>query len=407
MTMSLYYYTARNAEGQAVRGSLEAAGGDAALASLRTRALFVTSLSSARSANGRLTAGFQMGAIRQGSLVAFFRSFATLISAGVPMRRALAVGVEQAGDARFREALSAVRADVDAGTPLSLAMSKRPKEFAPIFVAMIHAGEAGGVLDEVLERLAQFVERERVIRKRLASALTYPAIVAVSAAVLITFLLSSIVPMFASLYAQLHVELPPATAALLQVGRSARAPHVWMLLGAIGAPAVLTAGHALRSGPGRTLIDKAKLRIPIVGPILRKTAVARLTRMLGSLLKSGVNLVTAIDVASDVVANRAYIASLDDVRRSLREGEAFAQPLRQSRLYEPLMIQMIAVGEETGTLDAMLLRIAEYYELDVETAVSALGSTLEPVLILALGGVVGFIVFSIFIPLYTLIGNIK
>lgn len=407
MSSSLYYYTARNAEGQAVRGSLQASGGDAALASLRTRALFVTSLTSARSVTGVLTAGLQLGRIRHGALVAFFRSLATLISAGVPMRRALAIGVQQAGDSRLREALNAVSADVDLGMPLSRAMSKRPKEFSPPFVAMIRAGEAGGVLDEVLERLAQLTERERAIRKRLASALTYPAIVAVSAAGLILFLLSSIVPMFASLYEQLHVELPRATAILLVIGQSTRAPNIWLLVFAAAVPAALISALVMRSDWGQLFFDTNKLRIPIFGIILRKAAIARLMRMLGSLLKSGLDLVSAIDAASDVVGNRAYALSLVNVRRALREGEPLAPTLSQSDLYDPLVAQMITVGEETGTLDSMLLRVAEYYELDVETAVSALGSTLEPVLILALGGVVGFIVFSIFIPLYTLIGNIK
>lgn len=407
MTQALYYYTARDAEGLPVRGALEATSGDTALASLRTRALFVTSLTSACSARGLLTSRLHAGTVRKGALVAFFRSFATLIGAGVPMRRALAVGIKQSSDARLREALSAVSADVDSGLPLSVAVSKRPKEFAPFFVAMIRAGETGGVLDEVLERLAQFTERERASRKRLVSALTYPALVASTALALIVFLLSSIVPMFASLYAQLHVELPPATALLLEIGYRARAPHILLLSGALIVAAASVSALALRTSSGQLFVDTNKLRIPVMGAILRKSALARLARTLGSLLKSGVGLVTSIEVATDVVGNRAYAKNLHEVRQGLRAGDPFAYILGQSPLYDPLLTQMIVVGEESGTLDSMLLRVAEHYELDVETALSALGSTLEPVLILALGGAVGFIVFSIFIPLYTLIGSIK
>lgn len=407
MTASLYYYTARNPEGLAVSGALAAQSYAEALASLRTRALFVTSLTSARSAGGMLRARFTFGAVRKGSLAALFRTIATLISAGVPIRRALEVGAKQCTDARLKEALGAVGADVESGMPLSLALSKRPKEFAPFVVAMIRAGETGGVLEEILERLATVTERDRANAKRLSSALTYPALVAATAVVLIVFLLSSIVPMFASLYAQLHVELPSATAALLAVGENARDPRSWMSAALIAGAAVTIAGLAMRTPSGRALTERAMLRIPIVGAILRKATVARLVRTAGSLLKSGVGIVTAIEVAADVVGNHAYVTNLRDVRQALREGDSLAQPLSSSQLYDPLVIQMIAVGEETGTLDAMLLRIAEYYELDVETALSALGSTLEPALIVVLGGVVGFIVFSIFIPLYTLIGSIK
>ncbi|GAC1388852.1 MAG: type II secretion system F family protein [Vulcanimicrobiaceae bacterium] len=404
---SLYYYTARNAEGSFVRGAIEAATDAAALTSLRTRALFVTSLLPANSAKGLFAATLHLGPVKPGAVVAFFRSFATLISAGVPMRRSLGVAIQQCTDKRLAEALKAVLTDIEGGSTLSNAMAKRPKEFSSFFVAMIRAGEFGGVLDEVLERLATFMERDRATRKRLASALTYPGIVALTAVILIVFLLSSIVPMFASLFDQMHVELPPTTAFLLALGAAFRTFPFWTGTVVCIGSVILLASRLVSTQRGRLFWDSQKLRIPIFGTLMRKSALARLARMLGSLLRSGVGLVFALEVVADIVGNAAYEQNVADVRQALREGDPLAEPLAQSRLYDPLIVQLVRVGEETGALDAMLLRIAEYYELDVETALATLGSTLEPLLIVGLGTVVGFIVFSIFIPLYTLIGSIK
>lgn len=404
---SVYFYTARNAEGAFVRGSIEASSDHGALAGLRTRALFVTSLVAATSPRGLLASSIQFGPVRHAVLVTFFRSFATLIGSGVPMRRALEVTIDQCTDKRLSEALNAILTGIEGGSALSDAMAKRPREFSELYVAMIRAGELGGVLDEVLERLASFLERDRTLRKRLSAALTYPAIVALTAGGLVVFLLSSIVPMFASLFEQMHVDLPPTTSLLLSLGRAFQNGPFWLLCGAFALSMTLAALRFKRTQAGLLRWDRSKLKIPIFGAIVRKAALARLARMLGSLLRSGVGLIFALEVVADVVGNAAYAASITSVRQALREGDALGEPLASSGLYDPLVVQMVRVGEETGTLDTMLIRVAEYYELDVETALSTLGSTLEPVLIVLLGGIVGFIVFSIFIPLYTLIGSIK
>ncbi len=405
--LGLFYYTARNAEGSFVRGAIEGASRSGALANLRTRAVFVTSLWAANTTQGVLASSLHLGAVKPGALVAFFRAFATLISAGVPMRRSIEVTIEQCSDSRLREALRAILRDIEGGTPLSDAMSRRPREFSRLFVAMIRAGEIGGVIEEVLGRLASFLERDRASGKRLAAALTYPAIVALTAAALIVYLLSSIVPMFASLFEQMHVDLPASTSLLLELGMAFHNGPSWIVMLAATAAAALCLRRILSTKRGRLFWDRHKLRLPVFGALLRKSALARLSRMLGSLLKSGVGLIVALEVVADVVGNSAYEQNVLALRQALREGDPLAEPLARSGLYDPLVIQMVRVGEETGTLDAMLLRIAGYYELDIETALSTLGAILEPVLIVALGGVVGFIVFAIFIPLYTLIGSIK
>jgi type IV pilus assembly protein PilC len=404
---SLYYYTAREVSGAFVRGSVQAGTASAALASLRTRALYVTSLEDASTARGTIAAALQLGGASHKSLVTFFRSFATLVRAGVPMRRSLDVTIDGCGSALLREALRSIVRDIENGLALSEAMARRPREFPRLFVAMIKAGELGGVLDEILERIAEVLERDRAVRKRLFAALTYPAIVGCAAIGLILFLLTTIVPMFRSMYDQLHVQLPPITAMLIVAGTTLRAPSSWASIVSVALAVVLVSIRVRSSSRGGIAFESILLSLPICGTIIRKTTLARLSRMLGTLLRSGVSLVPALEIVTDVLTSARYRQSIDDLRRALREGSVISEPLARTGLYEPLFIQMVRVGEETGALDAMLLRIADYYDVDIETMLSAAGSMLEPAMILFLGGAVGLIVAAIFIPLYTLIGNIK
>lgn len=373
---SLYYYTARNMQGAFIRGSIEAGNASAALSSLRTRALFVTSLESGASTRGTIAAVLQLGGVSQKSLVTFFRSFSTLVHAGVPMRRSLDVTIEECGDSRLREALGSVVCDIENGLALSEAMARRPKEFPRLFVAMIRAGELGGVLDEVLERIASVLERDRAARKRVSAALTYPVIVACAAFGLILFLLMTIVPMFRSMYDQMHVPLPPVTSALIAAGTALRSPETWILAGGLVVACSLVLMRLRSSERGVMALESVVLSLPIAGAVARKAAVARLARMLGTLLRSGVGLVAALDVVTDVVTSARYRWSIAELRRALREGSPVSEPLAHTGLYEPMFIQMLRVGEETGALDVMLLRAAEYYDLDIETMLSALGSML-------------------------------
>ncbi len=403
----LYYYTARNASGSFVRGSVEATTESAALSVLRARALFITSLQAAEGFKGTFAAALQFGAVSHTSRVLLFRSFATLTRAGVSIRRALDVVTDQCRDARLREALCCVVNDVENGLPLSAAMARHPREFPRLFIAMIKAGEVGGVLDEVLERLAVLLERERALRKRVASALAYPIVVSCASVMLVLFLLISIVPMFRTMYDQMHVALPPITSALILTGSALQSPRTW-LCAFLGIAATIAAVVQLRRNEKAAAAVESLLRnVPAVGTISRKATVARLARMLGTLLRSGVGLVAALEVVGEVVTSNSHRRSLLDLRQSLSEGSTISEPLARTGLYEPMFVQMVKVGEETGSLDSMLLRVADYYDVDVETALASLGSLLEPALIVLLGAAVGFIVSAIFIPLYTLIGNMK
>ncbi len=400
-----FRYTARTAAGERVRGSIEAPSVEAVLAGLRTRALFVTSVE--RETLVRRALSLNVGRPSRRALLAFFRSFSTLIRAGVPMRRALEVAIERANDGVLRESLRAVLAEIEHGSSLSEALARRPRAFAPLYVAMIRAGEAGGILDDVLERLASLLERDADLRKKLRAALAYPAVVLLAASALVLFLIARIVPMFAQMFDAFHVELPPATRALLAAGDALQQPAVW-LAGAGALAALLFGVFALaRTSHGALVLDGVRLRVPVVGPLLHKAITARIARMLATLLRSGIELVGALDVVRPVAGSPRYAAALERVDVALRAGEPLTAPLEASRLFDPLAVALVRVGEETGLVDEMLLKVAAYFETDVEAAIATLGAVLEPALIGVLGAVVGFIVFSVFIPLYSLIGSVS
>jgi type IV pilus assembly protein PilC len=404
---SLFAYTARNGDGRFVAGSLQAENREQALAHLRTRTLFVTSMSQAGSATGIVGSLVTAWPVSGGALTACFRSFATLIRAGVPIRRALDVVVESCGDARLREALRSVSSDIESGSELSAAMARRPREFPRLFVAMIRAGELGGAFDDILERIAMLLERHQAIRKRVRSAMAYPLVVASTALALVLFLVGSTVPAFASMFTEMHVTLPWTTRALIATGDALREPIVWFALALVPIAIIGLIRAARRVDRAALRIDGLTLAVPLFGGILRKAVVARFSRTLGTLLGSGVPLLAALDAAHDVVDNAVYARFTADLSASLREGASVATVLERSALFDGLFQQLMRVGEETGTLDLMLVRVAEYYELDVETAIAALGSVLEPVLIIMLGALVALIVASILVPLYSMIGSIK
>jgi type IV pilus assembly protein PilC len=406
VSAELYRYPARAAAGALVRGSMEAPSVDAVLASLRTRALFVTAVDRETLFARTVGRSLHVGAPSRRALLAFFRSFSTLIRAGVPMRRALDVTIERASDSVLRESLRSVLADVERGSALSDALERRPRAFAPLYVAMIRAGEAGGILDDVLDRLASFLERDADLRKKVRAALAYPAVVVTAAFALVIFLMARIVPMFAQMFDAFHADLPATTRFLLAAGDALQRPAAWIgTIGIIVLAGGLVAG-AVRTERGALALDRVRLRLPVFGPLLHKAITARIARMLATLLRSGIELVTAIDVVRPVAGSPAYAAALERVDVALRAGDALTTPLEAARLFDPLAVALVRVGEETGLLDEMLLKVAAYFETDVEAAIATLGAVIEPALIGVLGAVVGFIVFSVFIPLYSLIGSV-
>ncbi len=406
MTQGIYHYTARSEEGRFVAGTMGAQSHREALASLRMRRLFVTSLEDAGGARGKLHA-LILGSAHRSSRVVFMRCLATLVGSGTSLRRALQVTIDQCRERRFGETLRSIANEVDGGAALSEAMERRPSEFSEHLVAMIAAGELGGILDEVLQRAAALLEREDAIRKQIVAAFAYPAFVLFCALALVTFMLIVTVPAFASVLTQLRAPLPLSTRIMLEAGAVIRAPVTWLA----GVPVVCLSACVLaalrRQESVATWIDRKSLDIPIFGLVQRSANVAVFARTVGTLLQCGVMIADAVKTASKVVANAAYRRAVEDVARSLRAGMAFSPMLERGGLFGPMAVQMASVGEESGMLDVMLIRVAEHYEADAASKLATIGAILEPALILGLGAIVGGIVASILVPLYSAIGSIR
>jgi type IV pilus assembly protein PilC len=404
---TVFYYRARAADGVAVNGSMEAESADQVLANLRTRALFVTAIDRSTDRWSLLRHGFRLRSPGNAAMLAFYRSFAMLIRSGVSIQRSLNIVIERTENSRLREALRASLTDVESGASLSVAFARHPREFAPLQVAMVSAGEAGGVLDEVLERIATLLEKERGLRKKIQSALAYPIVVLTAAMSLVLFLMIKVIPMFSDMFASFHADLPPLTRLMIEAGVALSRPWAWCIAALAAVAGSIAVRLIAETAPGGLALDAARLSIPYVGALIRKATTARIARMLGCLLRSGVTLLASIEVAIPVTGSRRFAAAFESVHAALREGDSFSRPLRAQRLFDPLFIALVGVGEETGSVDEMLMKIAEYFDADIDAAIATLGAVLEPVLVVFLGGIVGLIVLSVFLPLYSLIGSIN
>lgn len=403
----VFYYQARRADGMRVSGSIGAETREAAMGHLRARGLFVTLLETAKTARGAL-AGIAAALTRSAaSRSAFFRSFATLVGVGIPIKRALDTVVAESRDPAFVEALRSICADVEGGAALSAAMERHAGEFSPVVVSMVAAGEAAGNLAAALQSIAELEERNRALRKRVLSALSYPAVVAIAALGLVLFLIADTMPAFAGMFEQMRVAVPPVTRVLIAAGMALHSPQLWIVVAlSLIAIAALAVRYTRSTQAWALALERATLRLPLVGDLLRKTLVVRFARTLGSLLSAGVDVIASLETSTHV-GGRTFREALKGAVESLRAGNPFATPLETSGLFDGTFLLLVRVGEESGTLDAMLLRIAAYYEVDVETGLAALTGVVEPALICMLGVAIGTVVASIIIPLYSMIGSIK
>lgn len=403
-----YYYVAWGADDRRVTGAIEAHSREAALGHLRARALSVTALEAPGSGLGvamRLHRALRYGEACRST---FFRSFATLIGAGISVQRALATLIAQSGEGPFAEVLGSIGADVEQGATLSSAMERHPRDMSRLAIAMIRAGETAGTLDAALLGVAEWQERNRELIGKLKSSLAYPTVVSLAAGMLIVFLLTQTMPAFASLFAQAHVPVPEETKVLIAIGRFFGRPAAWVcVVAATSAVAWLLTRLRAKSSRCALALDRLRLSVPVIGAITTKSVVARFCRTLGSLLHAGVDVVRAIDVTSGVVQSAVYERALHQLVAALRRGETLASALEATGAFDPTLLQLVLAGEESGTLDEMMLRLARAYESQVETALSTLSSVIEPALICALGAAIGTIVASVIIPLYAMIGSIK
>jgi type IV pilus assembly protein PilC len=335
----------------------------------------------------------------------FSRQFATMVNSGLPILRALSILSEQVSNKELARTLTAVRNDVEQGSSLSAAMAKFPKAFNDLYVAMVKSGETGGMLDDVLLRLADVLEREVHLRQKIKSAMTYPVAVVALVVLIMGAMLLFVVPQFKSIYTQLGGTLPLPTRVLLMMSDGVK--KYWYLVILFVVVFVFLFRRYKKTANGRATLDAIKLKIPIFGTLFHKTALSRFSSTAGMLLKSGVPILQALDIVADTVNNKVMSRAVVDVQASVREGESIAKPLARHPVFPPMVVQMLAVGEETGQVDVMLDKVATFYDNEVEAAVDALTSLIEPLLIAIIGGAVGAAVIALYMPMFNIIKLIQ
>ena len=401
---STYAYKVRDRAGNLVTGQLQ--GDSEGLVITRLREMGYMPLEVKRQGAGlRMEINLRPGHVRPRDLAIFSRQFATMVNSGLPILRALAILGEQTDNKNLAKVLVDVRMDVEQGQSLSGAMGKHPKTFSDLYVAMIKSGETGGVLDAVLLRLADQMEKDVELRRKIKSAMTYPIVVVALVTLILAAMLLFVVPQFKSIYAQLGGSLPLPTRVLLAVSDALK--NYWYVVLLFVGLAWFGLRRFKRTDQGRGAVDRAKLKTPVFGGLFHKTALARFSATLGMLLRSGVPILQALDIVSETVNNRVISAAVNDVQGSVREGESIAKPLAKHAVFPPMVVQMLAVGEETGQIDTMLDKVAEFYSSEVSAAVDALTSLIEPLLIAIIGGAVGAAVIALYMPMFNIINLIK
>jgi len=411
--MATYNYVAKDALGKVITGTSEAENEQILVRRLREKGYWVQKVNAARAAAPRqaqaAASGGSMAAFSRVSgrdLAIFCRQFATMIDAGVSLVRCLAVLEEQSGSARLRQIIREIQGAVESGETLSRALSRWPRVFSRLFVGLVRAGEVGGVLDETLNRLATFVEENERLRRKVKSAMTYPALVLVFALVIVIGMVTFILPQFVAVFTDLGIkELPVTTKMLIQFSNFLTTKWYMLIAGVVLSFVVFSQYTHTRIGKRHW--DWVKLKIPIFGKLNHKIAIARFSRTLSTLLASGVPILQALETVAGAVDNEIIGDAVMAARAAIREGEQIGDPLQRSGMFPPMVVQMVAIGEETGSLDAMLSKIADFYESEVDTTLASLTAALEPLLIVLLGGAVGFIVISMWLPLLTIITSLQ
>jgi type IV pilus assembly protein PilC len=420
--MGVFAYEAMNSSGQEVKDEIEAATTEEAIAKIRGKGYFPTKVrekAQKKLAKKKKGAGdtaplqkkrkmpISIGGVPRKQLVNFTRQLSTLQDAGLPILRSLQILETQQKPGLLKAIIGGVGDEVEGGGTLSDAMAKYPKAFDKLYVNMINAGEMGGVLDLILARLADFMEKAAKLKKKVIGAMIYPAVVISIAVGVVSLIMIVVIPKFEGIFRDFHTELPAVTKALLAISRWFATQYGWAYV--LLSPIVFIGLMKLiqLSEGGKYLVDAVKLKIPILGGILGKTAIARFTRTLGTLISAGVPILDAINITKETCGNEVYTRALAKVHDAIREGESMADPLRATKVCDAIVVNMIDVGEETGDLDKMLIKVADNYDSDVDVLVSSLISILEPVMVVVLGCIVGFIVVALFMPMVSLIETIS
>ena len=426
--MAIYQYKAVDATGKELSSTVEASSEQDAGKMIRDQGLFPMQGSirekkgkgskgktdgKAKKKGGGISLEIPIGRVSLKKLTLFTRQLSTLQDAGLPLLRSLQILESQQKGGGFKRMLKGVTEEVEAGTTLSDSMAKHPRAFDRLYCKMVAAGEIGGVLDIILQRLADFMEKGQRLKRRIKGAMIYPAVVISIAVLIVTGIMYFVIPKFQEIFNDFDVKLPELTLFLIDTSRWIAGQNqgqnvpgaVWVVL----SPFILFGLYKLIRIPnmGRAGTDWILLKIPVIGNLLKKTAVARFTRTLGTLIAAGVPILEAITITKETSGNWVFERALGQVHDSIREGETFADPLREAKVCDLIVVNMIEVGEETGDLDVMLMKIADNYDEEVDVAVQALLSLLEPAMVVVLGGIVGTIVLALFLPLVSMIESVS
>ena len=401
--MPLYEYTARNpANGQIQKGQVDVASRDEVTAYLRRQRMMLVSV---REAPKPIRLNLGRAGVKTRDIVIFTRQFATMINAGLPLVQSLDILAKQTENKTLKDVVRQVVLDVEAGNTLADAFRKHPQAFSDLYVNMIAAGEAGGILDTILMRLATFLEKNDALIRKVKGAMVYPAVIMGVAVIAITVLLIFVIPTFQEMFASVNLELPLPTRIVIGMSNFL-VSYWWAILGAIGVT-IFAIRRYYATSDGRKRIDTLLINAPVLGDVIRKSAVSRFTRTLGTLVSSGVAILDGLEITAKTAGNRVIHDAVMESRASIAGGETIAGPLEKSKVFPPMVVSMIAVGEQTGGLDEMLTKIADFYDEEVDVAVSALLSLMEPMMIVILGVVVGGMVIAMYLPIFDMMNAVQ
>lgn len=397
--MPTFAYTARGAGGELKSATIDAASRDDVVAQLRRQRLTLVKIEDEAKKKTK-----RLGRVKTRDIVIFTRQFSTMINSGLPLVQALDILSKQTDNPALASVTREVVFDVESGHTLADALRKHPKAFSELYVNMVAAGEAGGILDTILMRLATFMEKNDALIRKVKGAMIYPGVIMSVAFIAVTTLLLFVIPVFQNLFGSVGLALPMPTR--IVIGASQLLKAYWWLFGAVIAGSVMFLMKYYTTPDGKLRIDKMLLRVPILGGVLRKSAVSRFTRTLGTLISSGVSILDGLEITAKTAGNRVIQDAIMASRASIAGGDTIAQPLAKSKVFPPMVISMISVGEQTGGLDEMLSKIADFYDEEVDAAVTGLLAALEPIMIVFLGVIVGGMVVAMYLPIFDMINAV-
>ncbi len=401
--MPTFAYSARSPAGEIQTGEIDLATRDDVLGFLRKQRLLPIKVEEAKARGGiKLKIGT---GIPTRDIVIFTRQFATMINAGLPLVQSLDILAKQSENKNLQKIIQQVLYDVESGQTLADAMRKQSKIFTDLYVNMVAAGEAGGILDTILLRLAAFLEKADALKRKIKGAMVYPGVIFTVAIGAVTVLLIFVIPTFQNMFESAGVPLPLPTQIVINLSKLLQ--HYWWAILAVIVAAIAALRAYYKTPNGHLNLDRLSLRAPIFGNLLRKTAVARFTRTLGTLVSSGVSILDGLEITARTAGNRVIHDAIMESRTSIAGGETISEPLKKSGVFPPMVVQMINVGEQTGGLDEMLTKIADFYDEEVDAAVEALLSAMEPIMIVFLGGIVGGMIVAMYLPIFDMINTVK